>query len=232
MASVELSRHARNVVLWALVATGGSSVAASGALAASHEGASTRTCSHAASAHEGGGGHGTCVDHRRPVHLAPCSDTTLVPNSSDLAAVRAATVCLVNHARIAHGEAPLHVNTRLQHAAQMHTHSMVFRNYFQHVGPSGQTPASRMRATGYIAGRARYEVGENIGMGTLWLATPRAVFHAWMISPGHRANILDPHFRDTAVAVSAHAPREFAHGQRGAVYTEDFGVIVHRLDQR
>jgi uncharacterized protein YkwD len=47
-----------------------------------------------------------------------------------------------------------------------------------------------------------------------------------MASPEHRANILDTHFRDTAIGVSPHAPTALGHGQAGGIYTQDFGVIV------
>jgi uncharacterized protein YkwD len=48
-----------------------------------------------------------------------------------------------------------------------------------------------------------------------------------MHSPGHRANILDPRYRDTGIGVSSHAPASLVHGQAGAIYTQDFGVIIH-----
>ncbi len=118
-------------------------------------------------------------------------------------------------------------NARLEQAAQAHTESMAFGDYCEHVGPRGDTPLSRMRSAGYIySSRIGYEVGENIGWGTLWQATPRAIVAAWMASPGHRANILDARFHDTAVGVSPHPPVSFAHHQRGGIYTQDFGVLV------
>jgi uncharacterized protein YkwD len=46
-----------------------------------------------------------------------------------------------------------------------------------------------------------------------------------MASPGHRANILDSNYRDTGIGASAHPPASFSGGQRGAIYTEDFGVV-------
>jgi uncharacterized protein YkwD len=101
---------------------------------------------------------------------------------------------------------------------------MAFGDYFGHVGARGDTPLSRTRAAGYShSSRVGYEVGENIAWGTLWLATPRAIVAAWMASPGHRANILDARFRDTAIGVSAHPPTNLAGGQAGAIYTQDFG---------
>jgi len=104
---------------------------------------------------------------------------------------------------------------------------MASEDYFEHVGPRGQTPLARMRSVGYISSsRVGYEVGENIAWGTLRLASPRAIVAAWMASPGHRANILDPRYRETGIGVCAHPPSALAHGQPGAIYTQDFGVII------
>ena len=112
-------------------------------------------------------------------------------------------------------------------SAQAHTDSMAFGNYFEHVGPGGDTPLSRIRATGYIfSSQIGYEVGENIGWGTLWQSTPRAIVAAWMASAGHRANILDARFRNTGIGVSPHPPSSLAHHQAGAIYTQDFGVLI------
>jgi uncharacterized protein YkwD len=104
---------------------------------------------------------------------------------------------------------------------------MAAEGYFEHQSPDGSTPLSRMRAAGYISSsRVGYEVGENIAWGTQNLASPREIVAAWMASPGHRANILDPHFRDTGIGVSPHAPAGRDGGQAGGVYTQDFGVIT------
>jgi uncharacterized protein YkwD len=156
-----------------------------------------------------------------------CPGASLTPEESNLETIRTATLCLVNRERADNGESPLQPNAQLQQAAQGHSEDMVDQDYFEHVGPSGDTPLSRMRAAGYIySSQVGYEVGENIGWGTLWLATPNAIVAAWMASPGHRANILDAHFRDTAIGVSPHAPVALAHGQAGAIYTQDFGAII------
>jgi uncharacterized protein YkwD len=155
-----------------------------------------------------------------------CPNANLMPNQNNVESIRTATLCLVNRERAGQGESPLQPNGQLQQAAQGHTEDMAFGDYFEHVGPKGDTPLSRMRAAGYIySSQIGYEVGENIGWGTLWLATPRAIVAAWMASPGHRANILDAHFRDTAIGVSPHPPAALAQGQPGAIYTQDFGLI-------
>lgn len=163
----------------------------------------------------------------RSARRGACAHAGLTPTGRNVGLVRTATLCLINRERVARGERPLRPNARLRRAAQGHTESMAFGDYFEHVGPSGDTPLGRMRSAGYIySSRIGFEVGENIGWGTLWKATPRAIVAAWMASPAHRANILDPRFRDTAIGVSPHPPTSFAHGQAGGIYTQDFGVIV------
>ncbi len=153
-----------------------------------------------------------------------CAGAELRPTPVDLNLIRAAILCLVNRERAAQGERLLAPNPHLQHAAQAHTDSMAYRDYFEHVGPRGDTPLTRIRAAGYLySSQVSYEIGENIGWGTLWDGTPRAVVAAWMASPGHRANILDARFRSTGIGVSTHPPFALARGQAGAVYTQDFG---------
>ena len=165
-------------------------------------------------------------------HHHGCRHASLTPTNHNLALIRRATLCLINRERVAHDERPLRPNARLARAAQAHTRSMAFGDYFEHVGaggPGGGTPLARMRAVGYISSsHAGYEVGENIAWGTLWLATPRAIVAAWMASPGHRANILDARYRETGIGVCAHPPASLAHGQPGAIYTQDFGVVIGR----
>jgi uncharacterized protein YkwD len=150
-----------------------------------------------------------------------------VPSAENLARIRAATLCLVDRERTVNGVSTLQPNADLEQSAQGHTDDMTSSDYFAHIGPGGETPVDRMRAAGYIySSQIGYEVGENIAWGTLWLATPRAIVAAWMASPGHRANILDAHFQDTGIGVSAKLPASFGNGQAGAIYTQDFGVII------
>jgi uncharacterized protein YkwD len=156
-----------------------------------------------------------------------CQDAELRPSEANLDRIRAATLCLVNRERAANGERALQPNAALRQSAQGHTDSMVAENYFEHDGPGGQTPLQRMRDAGYIySSHIGYAIGENIGWGGAQLGTPKAVVAAWMASPGHRANILDPRYRDTAIGVSERLPSSVAHGQRGGIYTQDFGVII------
>jgi uncharacterized protein YkwD len=223
-----LVRVAAACSLGTVVLAAAGSAPALGAHATPHRGA---VC---ASYHAG---YGTHPESCRPPAGPPsgsrhrtCTNTGLRPTPTNLPLIRAATLCLINRERTAHGERALRPNRRLRRAAQTHSQSMAFGNYFEHdgaSGPGGGTPLARIRNAGYISSsRVGYEVGENIAWGTLYLATPRAIVRGWMSSPAHRANILDAHFRETGIGVSARPPASLAHGQPGAIYTQDFGVII------
>ncbi len=171
--------------------------------------------------------HAEHVQGAQGADAGGCAGADLRPGPENIEAVREATLCLINRERVTRGERALTFNGKLQHAAQSHSESMASGDYFSHEGPGGSTPLSRIRSTGYISSsKLGYEVGENIAWGTLWLATPKAIVEGWMSSPGHRANILNPNYRDTGVGVSPHPPVSRAEGQAGGVYTQDFGVII------
>ena len=66
-------------------------------------------------------------------------------------------------------------------------------------------------------------IGENLAWGTGALATPASIMQAWMNSPGHRENILDPEYREIGIGVVAGNPST-ATGA-GATYANAFGVV-------
>ncbi|HEY5196988.1 MAG TPA: CAP domain-containing protein [Solirubrobacteraceae bacterium] len=160
-----------------------------------------------------------------PAPLAPCAEADLVPASGNASTVEAATLCLINQVRARHGIGPLVENPKLLRAAVSHDDDMVAQDYFSHLGPAGDTPASRMQAAGYVtASSAGSSLGENIATATPGLATPSAIVASWVASPSHLADILDAKFRDTGIAVVAAAPAVLGSDDAGATYTEDFGV--------
>jgi uncharacterized protein YkwD len=164
---------------------------------------------------------------KRHVSSGACSNVQLRPSANNIALVDAATLCLVNRERTSRGERALRADVDLQHAAQTHSAEMAAGDYFDHIGPSGSTPLTRMRAAGYIfSSHIGYAIGENIAWGTLWLASPKAIVAGWMASPGHRANILDRAFTETGVGVSPHPISSLARGESGAIYTQDFGTLI------
>ncbi|MDZ8054804.1 MAG: CAP domain-containing protein [Aulosira sp. ZfuVER01] len=99
---------------------------------------------------------------------------------------------LTNQERAKNGLAPLQGNVELNYAADKYAELMAQQHYFSHTGPDGSQPWDRAKAVGFEA----QTMGENIAAGQ---KTPQEVVQAWMNSPGHRANILNPQFTQLGV---------------------------------
>jgi uncharacterized protein YkwD len=160
-----------------------------------------------------------------PAVVHGCKDSGLIPTPENIARVVAATLCLINKQRHAVGLASVHTNVGLRRAASQYSQEMVSENYFSHVDPAGRTMLDRLKTVGYIKHGHGYAIGENIAAATGSEATPDAIVASWMASPEHKANILDPGFRDTGIGVVAAAPALLGGGP-GATYTQDFGSIT------
>jgi uncharacterized protein YkwD len=160
---------------------------------------------------------------RKARGASQCANTDLVPEADNLAAVRAAVLCLHNRDRSERGLPPLKEHGKLRQAAEDHSADMVAEQYFSHDAPDGDDMAERILRTGYARGAAGWSLGENIAYGTGSLATAAQIHRAWMRSPGHRANILRRQFREIGIGIAIGAPVD-ARGQAGATYTADFGL--------
>ena len=141
-----------------------------------------------------------------PVNLSPSlADGVAVQLlAADPLTVEAAVFDLVNQERAIHNLNLLSWDDRLFSAARDHSEDMVANGYFSHTSLDGRTPGQRILDAGYYWNT----YGENIAYG---YPTPVSVVNAWMNSPGHRANILNPSFCDLGVGFS------------GYFWTQDFG---------
>ena len=102
--------------------------------------------------------------------------------------------------------APLRLDAQLDRAARRHSQDMVAGRYFAHDSRSGARFSARIARTGWMNGRARWSVGENLAWGSGTQATPRSIVAAWMQSAGHRHNILSPRFRVIGIGIVSGAP--------------------------
>jgi uncharacterized protein YkwD len=91
--------------------------------------------------------------------------------------------------------APLQDSGTLDGVAADHAGDMARHDYFEHVDLNGNTPADRVRATGY---RERL-VGENIAYGP---TSAEEVVSGWLHSTGHCENIMDPRFVEMGLATA------------------------------
>ena len=99
---------------------------------------------------------------------------------------------LTNEVRRSHGLPDLTVNFQLQEVAQQHSQNMAYQDFFSHTGQDGSQPWDRGLAAGYDY----RNYGENIAAGQ---RTPEEVVQAWVDSPGHFANIINPAFTEIGV---------------------------------
>jgi uncharacterized protein YkwD len=126
-------------------------------------------------------------------------------------AIELEIIRLVNVERVAAQLPALTVNYRLNAAANLHTTDMVricslYGPYAAHqhalYGTARPQVSDRFDAVGYDSWNTSFALGENIAYG---YSTAADVVRAWMNSPGHRANILSPNFREIGVAVGVDA---------------------------
>ncbi len=133
-------------------------------------------------------------------------------------------VAQINELRVSLGLRPLSLSPGLFGSASLHCEQMVDGGYFGHEAPNGSSFAERLYAFYPQQHYADYAGGENL----LWSAGPMsgaAMVAAWMQSAPHRANLLNPRWRQVAVAALSvpSAPGVYA-GHAVTVVTADFGV--------
>ncbi|WP_420860929.1 CAP domain-containing protein [Algirhabdus cladophorae] len=85
------------------------------------------------------------------------------------------------------------VNAQLGSAARAHAQDMQTKGYFAHQSPSGSTLPNRVDRAGYCYSR----ISENIAKGQ---RTETEVMDAWLASPGHLKNMIDPTVREYGFA--------------------------------
>jgi hypothetical protein len=99
-----------------------------------------------------------------------------------------------NVQRTKNGLLPLVFNPALAAAASAKGQDMFANNYWAHVSPTGVDPWAWLKNSGYDYLYA----GENLAKD---FVESSAVVNAWMASPSHRDNILNPKFKDIGIAV-------------------------------
>jgi uncharacterized protein YkwD len=91
---------------------------------------------------------------------------------------------------------PVRWNNMLETAAYKHSKDMAEKNYFSHTGKDGSQPSHRIEKEGY----EWQAYGENIYRTKGYDANEEEVIKAWIKSPHHCENIMNPLFTEMAVA--------------------------------
>lgn len=84
-------------------------------------------------------------------------------------------------------------NALLGSVAEAHSRAMANGNFFSHRDADGRIPGDRAELAGYEGTR----LGENIAAA---LDAPDRVLQAWLASPGHCANLMNPQFSELGAA--------------------------------
>lgn len=140
----------------------------------------------------------------RPRRVEPSSMTSAISNAgpTSLPAIEDATTIertafdKTNEARVQNGLQPLAWDPLLCRMARMHSEDMAQRGYFAHETPEGLEPKDRGRALGILHFRV---LAENIAYNKGFADPGTFAVERWMLSGGHRANILYIGFQASAI---------------------------------
>ncbi len=102
---------------------------------------------------------------------------------------------LTNVERNKYGLASLKENSKLDLSAKAKAEDMILRQYFEHESPTGEKVSDLVERTGYEF----IILGENLAMGNF--EDDNDLVQAWMNSPGHRENILNPNYKEIGISV-------------------------------
>ncbi len=122
---------------------------------------------------------------------------TLPVQSTAVGQMETQTHQRINIIRQQQGLTPLRQNPRLAQVARNYSRRMAEQNFFSHTSPQGDTMVQRVKSAGifYLV------IGENLFTSTNIPQPVPAAVNGWMNSPGHRANILRPEYRETGIGV-------------------------------
>ena len=141
-----------------------------------------------------------------------------------LTALDSTLLTQINVLRQAHHLTPVMLSRQLNVAANQHTSEMARAGYFDHASLDHTAPDTRIERSYPSAGHRSWSVGENL----LFVApdvTAAEAITAWMNSPEHKANLLDPSWREIGISArhSASAPGIYGN-EAVTIITTDFGV--------
>jgi len=131
---------------------------------------------------------------------------------------------LINADRAKAGAQPLAFDGDLNVSAERHSQWMIGADVFSHTGVNGSSPTDRMKAAGFVFSGS-WASAENIAWASLrdpsgYQDEVQLLHTNLMNSPGHRANLLNPAYREIGVGFKV---GEFQ-GWQAAFVTENFAL--------
>ena len=134
-----------------------------------------------------------------PTDKAGVAESVLTPGTTEMA-LRVFT--LVNETRAKQGLSLLAWDEKAALMANSHAGNMAAAGFFNHQDPQGRNAVTRARTAGLSGWRA---LSENIAYNKGYDQPADFAVERWLISAGHRANIMTATFTHTAVGVAVTA---------------------------
>lgn len=126
------------------------------------------------------------------INLAPSLKPDILGYASQISP--SDVIRITNEKRSAVGLSPLSLNQTLSNAAYTKGRDMIDRDYWAHVAPDGTQPWKFFKDFDYSY---RY-AGENLARD---FSNANDVVNAWMNSPTHKENLLNPKYKEIGIGV-------------------------------
>jgi uncharacterized protein YkwD len=123
----------------------------------------------------------------RPRRVSDATPRSNYPSLNDATPIERRAFEMTNAARQQNGLPPFEWDPELCRMGRAHSEDMVRRSFFSHETPDGQHMTDRARAAGINHWRV---IAENIAYNQGFNDPGAFAVERWMLSPGHRANIL------------------------------------------
>lgn len=128
----------------------------------------------------------------RAIRFFPGLESSILGYASNITAEE--VLQQTNEQRATEGLAPLEINENLSSAALSKGQDMFQDQYWSHTAPDGTEPWNFIQNVGY-----KYKTaGENLARDFM---STSDMMQAWMASPTHKANIINPQFEEIGIAV-------------------------------
>jgi len=127
---------------------------------------------------------------------------------------------LMNQSRVENGLSPLVVNDKLNESAYLKAQDILEKNYFAHTSPQGISPWYWLKQANY----SYHYAGENLAID---FTDAESLYKAWLDSPSHRANILNPEYKEVGIIALT---GDF-NGRKTTIAVQHFGTLFEKPGQ-
>ena len=143
------------------------------------------------------------------------------PNSAYFSAITGnRLVELMNQSRTENGLSPLAINNKLNESAYLKAQDILEKNYFAHTSPQGVSPWYWFKQANY----GYHYAGENLAID---FTDAETLYKAWLDSPSHRANILNPKYKEVGIVALT---GDF-NGRKTTIAVQHFGTLFEKPSQ-